>query len=213
MKKTALALGLAAALVSGATMAHEAGSVLVRAGGVLVVPKTSNSDLSIGGAKQAAPLSLDVNSNAQLGLTATYMITDNIGVELLAATPFSHSIKLGNTVVAKTKHLPPSLYAQYYFLDKDAKARPYVGVGVNYTTFFSEKEVLPGMTNLKLKDSWGVVANAGVDINLADNLFLNAAMHYAKIKTTAKFDLGGAPVSQKVKLDPMVYFLGLGYRF
>lgn len=30
-----------------------------------------------------------VTNNTQLGLTFTYMATDNIGVELLAATPFS----------------------------------------------------------------------------------------------------------------------------
>lgn len=30
-----------------------------------------------------------VTNNTQLGLTFTYMATDNIGVELLAATPFA----------------------------------------------------------------------------------------------------------------------------
>lgn len=211
MKKTVLALGMAAALVSGATMAHQAGDVLLRAGGVLVVPKTENSGATQNGA--AAPkFNLDVNSNAQLGLTATYMVTDNIGIELLAATPFSHEIKLGNTLVGKTKHLPPSLYAQYYFLDKDAKARPYLGAGVNYTTFFKEKGY-NGVENLKLKDSWGFVANAGVDISITDNLFLNAAVHYAKIKTEATFNIGTDKYKQDVKLDPFVYFLGVGYRF
>ncbi len=33
-----------------------------------------------------------VTNNTQLGLTFTYMATDNIGVELLAATPFRHKI-------------------------------------------------------------------------------------------------------------------------
>ncbi len=160
MKKTVLALGVMAALVAGSAVAHQAGSVIVRGGPILVVPNAStNHDV----------FKFDVNSNAQLGLTATYMATDNLGVELLAVTPFSHEITLGNTLVGKTKHLPPSLYAQYYFLDKDAKARPYVGAGVNYTTFFSEKAVLNGVTDLKLKDSWGPAFNAGVDIQVADN--------------------------------------------
>ncbi|EPE65596.1 outer membrane protein OmpW, partial [Pasteurella multocida 2000] len=144
---------------------------------------------------------------------ATYMATDNLGVELLAATPFSHEITLGNTLVGKTKHLPPSLYAQYYFLDKDAKARPYVGAGVNYTTFFSEKAVLNGVTDLKLKDSWGPAFNAGVDIQVADNLFLNTAIWYAKIKSKATFKLGDVEHKVNVKLDPTVFFVGLGYRF
>lgn len=191
MKKTVLALGVMAALVAGSAVAHQAGSVIVRGGPILVVPNAStNHDV----------FKFDVNSNAQLGLTATYMATDNLGVELLAATPFSHEITLGNTLVGKTKHLPPSLYAQYYFLDKDAKARPYVGAGVNYTTFFSEKAVLNGVTNLKLKDSWGPAFNAGVDIQVADNLFLNTAIWYAKIKSKATFKLGDVEHKVNVKL-------------
>ncbi|HDR1799609.1 OmpW family outer membrane protein [Pasteurella multocida] len=204
MKKTVLALGVMAALVAGSAVAHQAGSVIVRGGPILVVPNAStNHDV----------FKFDVNSNAQLGLTATYMATDNLGVELLAATPFSHEITLGNTLVGKTKHLPPSLYAQYYFLDKDAKARPYVGAGVNYTTFFSEKAVLNGVTDLKLKDSWGPAFNAGVDIQVADNLFLNTAIWYAKIKSKATFKVGSEEHKVNVKLDPTVFFIGLGYRF
>ncbi|AWW54564.1 TPA: OmpW family outer membrane protein [Pasteurella multocida] len=204
MKKTVLALGVMAALVAGSAVAHQAGSVIVRGGPILVVPNAStNHDV----------FKFDVNSNAQLGLTATYMATDNLGVELLAATPFSHEITLGNTLVGKTKHLPPSLYAQYYFLDKDAKARPYVGAGVNYTTFFSEKAVLNGVTDLKLKDSWGPAFNAGVDIQVADNLFLNTAIWYAKIKSKATFKVGDVEHKVNVKLDPTVFFVGLGYRF
>ncbi|HDR1062270.1 OmpW family outer membrane protein [Pasteurella multocida] len=204
MKKTVFALGVMAALVAGSAVAHQAGSVIVRGGPILVVPNASTNHDGF---------KFDANSNAQLGLTATYMATDNLGVELLAATPFSHEITLGNTLVGKTKHLPPSLYAQYYFLDKDAKARPYVGAGVNYTTFFSEKAVLNGVTDLKLKDSWGPAFNAGVDIQVADNLFLNTAIWYAKIKSKATFKLGGEEHKVNVKLDPTVFFVGLGYRF
>lgn len=211
MKKSVVAVGLATALLSGMAMAHQAGDVLLRAGGALVVPSTSNAKGVKNNAANPA-FNLDVNANAQLGLTATYMITDNIGVELLAATPFSHEIRLGNTLVGKTKHLPPSLYAQYYFLNKDSAARPYVGAGLNYTTFFGEKDHGP-VKNLKLKDSWGPAFNAGVDIKITDNLFLNAAVWYAKIKTKATFEIGTDKYSQDVKLDPMVYFLGVGYRF
>lgn len=204
MKKTALVLGMAAAFAAGAVQAHEAGSFILRGGPIVVVPDTSTNHNTF---------KFDVNSNAQLGLTTTYMFTDNIGVELLAATPFSHKITLGDTLVGKTKHLPPTIYAQYYFLNKDSAARPYVGAGLNYTTFFSEKAILNGVSNLKLKDSLGLALNAGVDIKVTDNLYLNAAVWYAKIKTKATFDFAGAKHEVKVKLDPTVFFLGVGYRF
>ncbi|VEA73944.1 Outer membrane protein W precursor [Serratia rubidaea] len=41
--------------------------------------------------------------------------------------------------IATVHHLPPTLMAQYYFGDRQDKLRPYMGVGVNYTTFFDEK--------------------------------------------------------------------------
>ncbi|MGR6981672.1 OmpW family outer membrane protein [Testudinibacter sp. P27/CKL/0425] len=195
---------------SGSVLAHEAGSVIVRGGPILVVPDASTKNYT----GNALKYDFDVNSNAQLGLTASYMITDNIGVELLAATPFSHELSLpGIGTVGKTKHLPPSLYLQYYFLDKTAKARPYFGAGVNYTTFFSEKSTFAPVTDLKLKDSWGLALNAGVDVGLTENLFLNTSVWYAKIKTKASFKLGGVEQKADVTLDPMVYFIGLGYRF
>ncbi|KGQ48544.1 membrane protein [Gallibacterium anatis] len=211
MKKLALALATSAALLaaSSAAMAHQAGEFFVRGGPILAVPNTATHNY----AGNALDYNFDVNSNAQLGLTGTYMITDNLGVELLAATPFSHEIKLGGSTIAKTKHLPPSLYLQYYFLNADAPARPYVGAGINYTTFFSEQEKLDGLSNLKLKDSWGPVVNAGIDINLTDKLFVNTSVWWAKIKTKATFDLGGQPQEARVTLDPTIFFVGLGYRF
>src|SRR5699024_3828168 len=114
------------------------------------------------------------------------------------------------------KHLPPSLYLQYYFLNADAPARPYVGAGINYTKFFDAKfnGTLAGKgikaTNLKLKDSWGPVVNAGIDINITDKLFLNTSVWWVKIKTTATFDINGSPQEARVTLDPTIFFVGLG---
>ena len=62
--------------------------------------------------------------------------------------------------------------------------------------------------------------NAGIDINLTDNLFLNTSIWWAKIKTKATFDVynqadGKKIASQeaRVTLDPTIFFVGLGYRF
>ena len=93
MKKL-LPLMIAAAVTSPFAMAHQAGDILVRGGLAVVSPQDSGN-------------SFEINDNAQLGLTLTYMATDNFGVELLAATPFSHSVKIGDTEVAKVNRLAP----------------------------------------------------------------------------------------------------------
>ncbi|KYK93449.1 membrane protein, partial [Aggregatibacter actinomycetemcomitans serotype d str. SA3733] len=207
--------GLASVLAMGAVNAHEAGSFIVRGGGIFVSANSSSAT------KTPINVNLDVGDNAQLGLTGTYMLTDNFGIELLGATPFSHKIsatvpalKLGLGDVVKLKQLPPSLYAQYYFLDQDSGSRPYVGAGINYTRFFSAKPMVNAVTDLDVKKhSFSPILNAGIDIKLTDNVYLNTAMWYTKIKTTAKFKALGAVHEVKIKLDPLVFFTGLAYRF
>ena len=73
-------------LLSGSAFAHEAGEFFMRAGSATVRPTEGAGGTlgSLGG--------FSVTNNTQLGLTFTYMATDNIGVELLAATPFRHKI-------------------------------------------------------------------------------------------------------------------------
>ncbi|RGP91016.1 hypothetical protein BC354_19150 [Vibrio cholerae] len=68
---------------------------------------------------------------------------DNISFEVLAATPFSHKIstsggELGSLGdIGETKHLPPTFMVQYYFGEANSTFRPYVGAGLNYTTFLA----------------------------------------------------------------------------
>src|SRR5690606_18928422 len=105
-----------------------------------------------------------VYSNTQLGLSFTYMLSDKVGIELLAATPFSHTVtaNLGAAGVVKAadvKHLPPTLTAQYYFLGKNSRVQPYAGIGINFTTFFDEEvdaELDAITTSLGLGEAQGV---------------------------------------------------------
>lgn len=215
MKKAVLAAVLGGALLADSAMAHQAGDVIFRAGAIGVIANSS-SDYQTG-----ADVNLDVNNNIQLGLTGTYMLSDNLGLELLAATPFSHKItgKLGATdlgEVAKVKHLPPSLYLQYYFFDSNATVRPYVGAGLNYTRFFSAESLKPQLVqNLRVKKhSVAPIANLGIDVKLTDNLSFNAAAWYTRIKTTADYDVPGlGHVSTPITLDPVVLFSGISYKF
>ncbi|MGC9551428.1 outer membrane protein OmpW, partial [Vibrio metoecus] len=201
MKKTLCGLSVLAALMSTHVMAHQEGDVIVRVGVASVVPNDS-SDKILGSQSELA-----VNSNTQLGLTLGYMFTDNISFEVLAATPFSHKIStdlLGLGDIAETKHLPPTFMVQYYFGESGSTFRPYVGAGLNYTTFFDEGFNSTGnnatLTDLKLDDSWGLAANAGFDYKLNESWFLNASVWYANIETTASYKFGGAAQSTDVKI-------------
>ena len=203
MKKV-LPLLIAAAFASPAVLAHQAGDILVRGGLAFVSPQTSSNDVLGTG-------ELDIDSNMQLGLTLSYMLTDNWGVELLAATPFSHSVSTpGLGEVAKVKHLPPTLMAQYYFGDANSKVRPYVGAGINYTTFFDEegRGALAG-TDVSVDSSWGLAGQVGLDMAINDRWFVNASAWLIDIDTDVHTAVGTINTS----IDPVAFMFGVGYRF
>ena len=167
--------------------------------------------------------SFNVSNNTQLGLTFGYMITDNIGIELLGATPFKHDVgvgPLGN--IATVKQLPPSLMAQYYFGNAESQWRPYLGAGINYTTFFSEDFNSTGkgagLSDLSVDDSWGVALQAGVDYNIDKNWMVNTSVWWMNIDTDVKFtstDAAGNRTNHSVstRLDPFAFMFGVGYKF
>ena len=193
---------LSAAIVSAPfAMAHEAGDMFVRGGLINVMPDESSTGLDLG-----------VGNDLQIGLTATYMYSDNVGIELLAATPFTHDVTLaGAGKIGEVSHLPPSLMAQYYFGNAESTVRPYVGAGLNYTVFFDEETTgaIAG-TDLDLDNSFGLALQAGVDYNISKNLFVNASLWYMDISTDVKLD---GVKSAELDIDPLGFMASVGYTF
>ena len=217
-------LGLAAAMTAPAALAEQ-GDWLIKGGATLVSPDSKNLNLGdlgdvpdVGVVTDAA---LEVDDGTSFGFTITYMMTDNWAVELLAAVPFKHDIKLAATVdgerfsgkIAETKHLPPTLSLQYHFIP-DGMFSPYIGAGLNWTIFSSEKIDPLLADGLRLDDSFGFAAQAGLDLNFGDAWLLNFDVRYIDISTKAKINVEGewAPLGD-VGIDPFVYSIMLGYRF
>lgn len=218
-----LALAIAAPLAH----AHQAGDIIVRAGAITVDPQESSSDIWVGAlGTDVAGTKATLDSDTQLGLNFAYMLTNNIGIELLAATPFSHDVGVKgmpggfaglNGNLGELKHLPPTLSVVYYPLDSSSAFQPYVGAGINYTWFFdtklSSEAEGKGFSGLDMKDSWGLAAQVGMDYMLTDNIMLNAQVRYIDIETTGTTNFGGSKVKVDVDVDPFVYMIGLGYKF
>ncbi|MFL1406826.1 OmpW/AlkL family protein [Marinobacter sp. M1N3S26] len=231
-----LAIGVMAAT---SAQAYQAGDIIIRAGAVTVDPNESSGHVGLAGTSLANEgWEVGVDSDTQLGLSGTWMITNHFGLSLLAATPFQHDLYGAGSLpraadLGSTKHLPPTLTLQYYPLHNNSMVQPYLGVGVNYTTFFEEKtsDTLTGAvdnylgggvvnsTDMDLDDSFGVAAEIGVDIRLDDRFGINAGVWWADIDTTADINaydaagnkLGTARVD--VEIDPMVYMVGFTYNF
>ena len=217
---------LALALCPFAANAHQAGDIIVRAGAATTAPNEDSGNLKLDGAKVAGTKAT-LDSDTQLGLTFAYMLTDHVGLELLAATPFQHTVAvkgLGAGLdgkLADIKQLPPTLSLQYYPMESASKFQPYVGMGVNYTWFYDEDlsstRKNEGFSNLNLKNSWGWAGQVGMDYMLTDRMMVNASVWYVDIDTEATMDgpsalsVGRTKVS--VDVDPWVYMVGIGYKF
>lgn len=205
-----LRIALAAVLALAATpaLAQSAGSWTVGIGAHNAAPKSDNGTLT---ATPLGNLTMDVGSNVRPTITGEYFLKDNLGIEVLAALPFQHDISVaGVGKVGSTKHLPPTVSLQYHF--GQGKVKPFVGVGVNYTTFFSTKAdgAIAG-ANLDLSDSWGLAAHLGVDFKVGEKGAIR--LDYRKIDIDTKVKLNGANLGTKntVNIDPSVY--GIAYVF
>lgn len=190
----ALSMGL-----TTTAMAFEPGDWLLRGGATYIKPKSDNSDI------------VSVEAATSFTFNITYMMTDVWSLELLAAYPFKHDIELlDGTKVGSTKHLPPTFSLQYHF-NPDKNFQPYVGLGLNYTTFFSEKTTGPlEGSDLSLGDSWGLAGQIGFDYMINDDWFFNADVRYIGIDTKANLDGNSLGT---VEIDPWLFGLNVGYRF
>lgn len=217
VRTTAAVAALIALQIATPVLAKQ-GDVLLRARAIMVAPNERSSGITPAFPNER----VSVNNSVMPELDVTYMATNHIGFELIAATT-KHGVsgvsgttggigKLANTWV-----LPPTLTAQYHFMP-EGKFRPYVGAGINYTIFYASKptaglETAVGKTKVGMSDSVGWAAQAGADVDLTDKVFLNVDVKYISIRTNATLTTAGAGVQRvHVDLDPLVFGVGIGIR-
>jgi outer membrane protein len=204
--KALLPLFIAAALGAVAAPAAHADTNdnwVVRFGAHVVDPKGNNGTL--------AGMKATVDSSVRPSASLEYMITPNLGVDVLAAWPFEHDVKLsGLGKVAQTKQLPPTVGLNYHFMPQNSWS-PFLGLGLNYTNFFDTKAAgaLQG-NSVSIANSWGVAAHAGIDFNINPKWLITADVRWINIKSDVK--LNGAKIGTAT-INPMVYGISAGYRF
>ncbi|AUQ74946.1 OmpW/AlkL family protein [Phaeobacter piscinae] len=195
---SALALSAALAALAGPALAQSQGDWTLGVGIANVNPKSDNGTV--------AGAAATIDDDTALTFTAEYFIRDNIGIELLAASPFEHDISLNGAYTATTKHLPPTLSVNYHF-PTQTQFKPFVGIGINYTTFFEESS--PAGV-ISLDDSIGLALNLGADWQISDRGALRVNVRYMDIETDVT--LNGAKIGT-AEIDPVTVGFGYVHRF
>ena len=138
-------------------------------------------------------------------LDLEYFFMKNLSTELILAVT-KNDIEFNGNKVGSTWLLPPTLTVKYHPL-AGGTISPYVGVGVNYTIPFDSE--LTGVPDFKVDNSVGWAAQAGVDVKIKDNLYLN--LDYKYINADTKIRVAGT--KYKLDLNPNLFGIGVGYRF
>ena len=205
--KTILLGASVLAVLAGAPAFAEKGDWQVRVRALGVLPNESADIDTIGG-------DADISDSLVPELDITYFLSDAWAAELiLGVTPHDVSAvgtALGDVDLGDVTLLPPTLTLQYHF-NPEGQYRPYVGAGVNYTHFFNDD--LPGnsaLTSIEYDDSFGLAAQAGVDIVVSEDWFFNIDVKYVDINTDVT--INGA-INADVDIDPVLFGLGFGRRF
>lgn len=188
---TLIAASLAAALP--ATAMAENWMMRVRA--IDIMPDVDSPSLA----------GVDVSDEWVPEVDFTYFLTPQIGIELILATA-RHEVELNGTRLGKLNHLPPTVTLQYHF-NATESIKPYVGAGMNYTRFYNVD--LPGLD--VDSSSFGGALQAGVDIAVSKNGYINLDVKKIWIDTTVK-TTAGVKVTD-LDINPVVWGVGYGFRF
>lgn len=192
-------------LAAAPALAHAADGDWFARVGVHAVNPTSDNGTLAGGALRAS-----IDTGVQPSLVVGRRLSPHWALELLAAAPFRHTVQLNGADALDFKHLPPTLSLQYIFAP-DARVQPFVGVGLNYTLTFDEKETGPLTgTRTRVGNSFGLAAQLGLVFEIGRAWNVVADVRWANIDADVTVD--GAAVGE-VNVDPLVYGIALGWRF
>lgn len=205
MKKSRLKLVCAALVLAGVAvpaLAQES-PWLVRVRAVYINPADKSDPVGGTGASDR----LHVSDKWIPEVDISYFLTPNWAAELVLTYPQKHDVTLDGQRIGSFKHLPPTLLAQYHFLP-GAQIDPYVGAGINYT-LISKVDILNGAGRLE-HDSIGAALQAGVDFRIDSKWSVNLDMK--KVQIRSNVDINGVRAS-RVRIDPVLFGVGVGYRF
>jgi|SRR5450755_1763987 outer membrane protein len=139
--------------------------------------------------------------------------TEGSGPATLGSVPYN------GQVISTARWIAPTALLEYNFFDENAKLRPFIGAGVNYTTFYDRDSTAAGNaasggpTKLSLTSSIGPAATAGLSYKLGGRWGLNASYSISRVNTHLVADTAGLIRTTSIKFGPQALIVSVGYSF
>ena len=222
MQKNIISMTVAAgALLASFSAGAEDGNWMVRARAVHVGWAQESSPV-VALAVPANGIHLENKTIPEVDIS--YFFTKNLAAELILTYPQKHTVRVTNSAAGafdagSLNELPPTLTFQYHFMP-DAQFRPYIGAGFNYTTFSSvnlapldavSQTVVPVGTNSISRSSVGGALQAGFDVKVGANSYINLDVKKVYIQTDLTNSVAGK--LSTIKGDPLLVGVGYGFKF
>ena len=223
MKNTAKFLLIPAVLAcAAAAQAQTAGTWMVRGGVTTITPNVNSGDLS---APSLAGTKASINSSTKVSGGITYMLDNNISIDVPLSVPFQHDISGDGAVagagkIADVKALPVTVLAQWRFMEPTSTFRPYIGAGITYAAFYGARSTSTltaitggspsNPTTLSIDSKWAATVQLGGSLAINSSWFVDLNYTYTPLSTRTTLSTGQ---TQDIKLDPSSVSLTVGYKF
>jgi outer membrane protein len=233
---------VAALTISATANAQSAGDFVTNVGWLHFALQESSKPLTVNalGTSVTAPgTGASVDNADSLGLTSTYFFTDHIATTVVLGIPPKFRLTGTGSIstlgeIGSAYEWSPALLLKYVFNDSKANLRPDLGAGASYVWFSGVKlgpataggsflytptlgSALTGPTSGKLSSSFAPVIDVGITYNLSKHWAVDASLAYMWLSTRASLStqskLGTITSTTKLKLDPIISFVSVAYKF
>jgi outer membrane protein len=129
------------------------------------------------------------------------------------------SVPYNGQVISTARWFAPSLLLNYKFLDESRALRPYIGIGVNYTYFYSRQStaagnaVTGGPTSISLPSSVGPLADVGLSYRITDRFRAYASYSVSYVHSRLTADTAGLIHTTNIDFQPRALVVSVGYSF
>jgi outer membrane protein len=139
--------------------------------------------------------------------------TDGKGPATLGSVPYN------GVNISTARWAAPTLLFNYMFLEESQPLRPYVGIGVNYTRFYSVQstqagnEATGGPTSLSLPSSFGPAATVGLAYHPFERWGFYLSYSLSDVHTKLTADTAGLIRTTEIHFWPGALVASGGFSF